>query len=142
MTVGLRILERGGALLALKQELHAAEAALHLPDAGDNAHRVEDVWRRLVGVVALGHGKDEAVAFQRRFDGPQRARPTGRDRGRKPRENDGAPKGENRKCLTCAHLYPTPACRCRLKRGCRLYAGGPANGSAWCKGRTVLSYDI
>ena len=72
VAVGRRVLERGRALLALEQELHAAEAALDLPDAGDDAHRVEDVGRRLVGVVALRDGEDEPVALERRLDGAQR----------------------------------------------------------------------
>ena len=70
----MRVLERGRALLALEQQLHAAEAALDLADPGDHAHRVEDLGRRLVGVVALGDGEDQPVAFEGGLDRPQRAR--------------------------------------------------------------------
>src|SRR6185437_8439849 len=75
--LGRRVLERRGALLALKQELDAAQAALDLPDARDDAHRVEDVRRGFVSVVALGHGKDESLGFERGLDGAQGPRPAG-----------------------------------------------------------------
>jgi hypothetical protein len=65
-----RVLQRGRALLALEEELHAAEAALHLPDAGDHADGVEHLGRGLVGVVALRDGEDEPVALERRLDRP------------------------------------------------------------------------
>ena len=39
--------------------------ALDLADPGDDAHRVEDVRRRLVGVVALRDGEDEPVPLER-----------------------------------------------------------------------------
>src|SRR5678815_5448596 len=54
-----RILEGGGALFTLKQELNATEAALNLPDARDDAHRVENVRRRLIRVVALGDRENQ-----------------------------------------------------------------------------------
>ena len=68
-----RELERGRPLLALEQKLNAAQAALDLPDSRDDAHRVQDVRRRLVGVVALGDSEHQALALERRFDGAQRA---------------------------------------------------------------------
>ena len=86
VAVGRGVLERRRALLALEQELHAAEAALDLADAGDDAHRVEDVRRRLVGVVALRDGEDEPVALERGLDGAQRSRPAGGDRRGEARE--------------------------------------------------------
>src|SRR4029079_18231538 len=58
------VLDGGGALLTLKQELHAAESALDLPDARDDAHRVEDVWSRLIGVVALCDSEYQPVALE------------------------------------------------------------------------------
>ena len=91
----------GGALLALEQELDAAQAALDLPDARDDAHRVEDVRRRLVGVVALRDGEHEPVALERRLDGAQRSRPPRRDRRGEAREDDGPPQRENRQGLAC-----------------------------------------
>jgi hypothetical protein len=58
-------LKRRRALLSLEQKLHAAKPALNLSDARDDAHRVENVRCRLIGVVALRHGKYEAVALER-----------------------------------------------------------------------------
>jgi hypothetical protein len=82
------VLERGGALLALQQELHAAQPALDLPDAGDHAGGVEHLGGGLVGVVALRDGEHEPVALERRLDGPQRPRAPGRDRLGDPGEDD------------------------------------------------------
>ena len=67
-SVGRRILKCGGALLALQQELDAAQPTLDLADARDYAHRVKDVGCRLFGVVALRDRENEAVAFERGFD--------------------------------------------------------------------------
>ncbi len=103
VAVGRGVLERGGALLALEQELHAAQAALDLPDAGDDAHRVEDVGRRLVGVVALGDGEDEPVALERGLDGAQRARPAGGDRRGQAREDDRPAQREDGERLALSH---------------------------------------
>jgi hypothetical protein len=52
------------ALLALKQKLDAAEAALDLPDTRDYAHRIEDVGGRLLSVVALRNRENEPVALE------------------------------------------------------------------------------
>ena len=94
----------GGALLALEQQLHAAEAALDLADARDDAHRVEDVRRRLVGVVALCDGEDESVTLECRLDGAQRPRPPGGDRRRQAGKNDRPPQRQNGECLACCHV--------------------------------------
>ncbi len=96
-------LERGGALLTLEQQLNAAKAALDLADAGDDAHRVQDVRRRLVRVVALSHGEDQPLALEGRLDRAERPRPPGGDRHRQPREDDRAPEGENWKSLASCH---------------------------------------
>ena len=71
--------------------------------------------RRLVGVVALRDGEDEPVALERRLDGAQRARPSGRDRRGQPREDHRPPQRENRQCLANAHLKVLAACcaQCR-----------------------------
>jgi hypothetical protein len=45
---------------------------LNLPNARDYAHRVQDVGRRLLGVVALRNREYEAVAFQGGLDRPKR----------------------------------------------------------------------
>ena len=101
---GGRVLERGRALLALEQQLNAAKAALDLADARDDAHRVEDVRRRLVGVVALRDGEDEPLALERRLDGAKRSRPAGGDRRGQARKDDGPPQRENGKCLASCHV--------------------------------------
>ena len=74
IALALHVLERGGALLALKQQLDAAQAALDLADPGDDARVVEDFGARLVGVVALCDGEDQPVAFECGLDGPQGTR--------------------------------------------------------------------
>ena len=104
VALGRRVLERGRALLALEQELDAAQPALDLADPRDDAHRVEDVGRRLVGVVALGDGEDEPVALERRLDRAKRARPARRDRRGEAGEDDRSAQRENRECLACCHL--------------------------------------
>jgi hypothetical protein len=117
-TVTLGVLKRRRALLSLKQELHSTEAALDLPDAGDNAHRVEDFRRRFVGVVPLGDGENEPIALQRRFNGAQGTRPSRRNRGGEAGENHGPPKREHRKRLSLCHsgqvlrLVSTSCCQC------------------------------
>ncbi len=104
ITLGHRVLERSGALFALKQKLDAAEPALNLSDARDDAHRVEDLGRGLVGVVALRDGEDEAIALQRGFDGPQRSRPSGGDGSGEAGKDHRAPQGEHGKRLACCHV--------------------------------------
>ena len=104
---GGRVLERSRALLALEQQLHAAQAALDLPDARDDAHRVQDVRRRLVGVVALRDGEDEPIALERRLDRAKRSRSAGRDRGGEPRKDHGPAKREDRKRLALSHSVRT-----------------------------------
>ena len=103
VALGGVVLERGGALLPLEEELHPAQAPLHLPDAGDHAHRVEDVGVGLLGVVALGDGEDETVALEGGFDGTQGPRPTRRDGGGEAGEDHGAPEREDREGLARAH---------------------------------------
>ena len=96
VALGRGILERGRALLALEQQLHATQSTLDLADPGNDAHRVQDVRRRLVGIVTLRNGEDETVALQRRFDRAQRPRSPGRDRGRETRKDHGPAKREDR----------------------------------------------
>src|SRR5439155_20095577 len=104
IALGRGVLEGGSALLALEEQLYAAETALNLTDARDDTHRVEDVRRRFVGIVALRDGEDEPLAFEGRFDSPKRSRPTRGDRRSQPRKNDGSPEWKNRKCLACCHF--------------------------------------
>jgi hypothetical protein len=79
----------------LQQQLHAAEAALDLADARNDAHRVQNVGGRLLGVVALRDGEDESVALEGRFDRSQSRRPAGRYRLGKAGKNYSPPEREN-----------------------------------------------
>jgi hypothetical protein len=98
-----RILKRCGALLPLKEQLYAAEPALNLSDARDNAHRIENVRSGLVCVISLRNGEYEALALERSFDCAQRAGPTSRDRGGQTRKNHCPPKWKDRKSLALSH---------------------------------------
>ena len=77
--------------LALKQELHAAEAPLDLADPADHAHRVELFGGRLVDVLALCHREDQVVSLERRLDRAQRARAADADRHRDAGKDDRSP---------------------------------------------------
>src|SRR3954462_13291498 len=101
--LGGRKLKCGGALLTLEEELDSAEAALDLTDPRDDAHRVKDVGRRLVGVVALSDGEGEPFSLERRFDGAERARSACGDWRRETRKNDCSPQWENGKRLAVGH---------------------------------------
>jgi len=118
VALGRRVLERRGPLLPLQQQLHAAEPALDLPDPRDHAHRVEDVRRRLIGIVPLSDGEHEPVTLQRRFDRAQRSRPAGRDRRGEARKDHGSAKRKDRKCLALSHA-------CYLFSEERPASGGP-----------------
>jgi len=90
------VLEGGSALLALQQQLHATEPALDLTDARNHAHRVQDIRRRLLGVVALCNGEHETVAFEGGFDCSQSRRPAGRYRLGEAWKYYSPPERENR----------------------------------------------
>jgi hypothetical protein len=99
-----RELERGRPLLALEEKLDAAQSALDLPNSRDDAHGIQDVRRRLVGVVALGDGEHQALAFERRLDGAQRTWSPRRYRRGEAWKYDRSPQWENWQCLACCHL--------------------------------------
>ena len=94
------------ARLALEQQLHAAEPALDLPDPGDDAHRVEDVGRRLVGVVALRDGEDQTIGLRGGLDGAQGPRPPRGDRDREPGKITVPRNGRTGKDLRSAMMGP------------------------------------
>jgi hypothetical protein len=100
-----RELQRSRALFTLEQELNAAEPALDLSNPGDDTHRIEDVGRRLVSVVSLRYGENEALSLESGLDGSKRSRPAGCNRRRQPREDDRSSKWEDGKCLACRHRY-------------------------------------
>ena len=81
---GVVVMQGRGADLALEQELDASQPALDLADPADHPHRVELLRSRLVDVLALGHGEDQAVPLERLFNRPQRPRPAHADRHREP----------------------------------------------------------
>jgi hypothetical protein len=64
-------LESSCALLALQQQLYATEAALDLTDARNYTHRVQDVRRRLLGVVTLRDCEHETVTLEGGLDRSQ-----------------------------------------------------------------------
>jgi hypothetical protein len=83
--------------------LNTTEAALDLPDSRDDAHRVEDVRRRFIRVIALRDRENQAIAFQRRFDRAQRSRSTSRNRRGEARKDHGSAKRKDRKGLALSH---------------------------------------
>jgi hypothetical protein len=83
-------------LLALKKQLHTAEAALNLSDTSDHSHRVKNVRSGLVCIVSLRHCEYEALTLERSFDGAKGTGSAGRDRGGQARKNHCPPKRENR----------------------------------------------
>ena len=98
------VLQGRRALLTLQEKLHAAQPTLDLPDARDDAHRVEDVRGRLVGVVTLRDGKHETVALEGGLDGAQGSRTARGDGRRQAGEDDRPPKRENGKRLAFSHV--------------------------------------
>ena len=101
--IGLREVERGRSGFALKQKLDATETALDLADAGNHTGGVEHVAGGLVTVIALCDGKNQAVALERRLDGPKCSRATGGDRGGEAGENHLSAKGQDRQGLAFSH---------------------------------------
>ena len=96
-------LERRRALLALQQELDSTQPALNLPNARNNAHRVQNVRSRFIGVVALCNGEDQPLSFERGFDGAKSARTTGGDGRRQAGKYHCSSKGKNRQSLALGH---------------------------------------
>ena len=103
ISVDLLILKCGSTLLALQEQLHAAQPALNLPDAGNHAGGKEDVGRWLFGVVALSNGKHESITLEGGLDRPECAGTTRRDRGGNSGEHDGPAQRQDGKCLALAH---------------------------------------
>jgi hypothetical protein len=98
-------LKCGGALLALKQKLDAAEATLYLSDTRDDAHRIENVGARLVCIVPLRNGENEAVGLQRRLDCAQGSGASRSDRRGETRKDYCSAKWQNRYSLTLSHEF-------------------------------------
>ena len=94
---------QGRGALTLQEQLHPAQAALDLTDAGDHARGEENVGRRLLRVVALGDGEDQTVPLECRFDGTQGTRAPRRNRRGDPGEHDSPAKRQDRKSLTLTH---------------------------------------
>ena len=101
--VGGGVLQGRGALLPREQELHAAQAALDLPDAGDHAGGVEVLRAGLVGVVALGDGEDGALVLERRLDRAQCPGAAGRDRLGDAGEDDRPAQRQDGESLAVRH---------------------------------------
>ena len=103
VTVDFGVVQCGGALLTLQQELNTAQSALDLADAGNDARREENVRRRLFRVVALGDRKDEPISLEGRFDGSQGAGAARRNRSGDAGEHDRPAQWQDGKRLTLTH---------------------------------------
>ena len=93
----LGVLQRRRAAVALDDHLDSARHALHLGDAADGAHPVEDVGHRVLVVgVGLRHREDELVVLQGGLDPLERLVAAGGDGGRHRGEDDGPAEREDR----------------------------------------------
>ena len=101
--VFVREAEGIGPPVPLEQELDAAEAPLDLADPGDHAHRIKLVRGRLVLVLALGAGEEEAARLHGCLDRFERARPAHADRDGQTREDHRSTHGERRQVETREH---------------------------------------
>jgi hypothetical protein len=93
-------------LLALKQKLHSSQATLDLPDAGNDAHRIEDFRRRLIRVVPLCYSEYETVTFERSLDCAKSSRSACRDGSGEPRKDYCSAKRQDGYSLTLCHVFP------------------------------------
>ena len=103
IAVLLAIVQGGGALFSLQQQLYAAEATLHLADPRNDAGAEQDIGGGLLGVVALRHGEDKPVALERRFDGAQGTGPPGGDGGGDSGKHDRPTQREDGEGLALTH---------------------------------------
>jgi hypothetical protein len=91
-------MHRDATALAMEQQLHPGESALHLPDPGDGTDGVEPLGLHLFHVLPLGHREDQAIRRgQRGLDGAKSRRTTGADRRRCSREQHDLPEREHGK---------------------------------------------
>jgi hypothetical protein len=111
------VLQRCRALLALQEQLDTTQTPLDLPDAGDDAHRIQDLGFRFVRVVALRDGKHQAIALERRFDGAQGARSARGDGIRDAGEDDRSTQWKHGKRLSLSHGIPEKRVHRRPIRG-------------------------
>ncbi len=98
------IVHRDAAPLAVEQQLHARQAALHLPDPGDGADGVEAVGSDLLEILPLGDGEDQPVRRgQGRLDRAQCSGPAGADGRRDTREEHHLAERQDRQGQTFSH---------------------------------------
>src|SRR6185312_15202502 len=95
IVVSRRVLQSSRALLTLQEQLHATQSALHLSDARDDTHRVQDFGRGLVRVVTLRHRENEAVGLECGLNGAKSARTPSRNGLSEAGKNHRPPKRKN-----------------------------------------------
>ena len=104
VAVALLIAQRHAAPFAVQHELHAGEAALHLPEPGDGADAVEPVGAHVVDVLALRDREHQRLRrAQGRLDGAQGAGAPGADRQGDPGKEHGVPQGQDRNHQLVGH---------------------------------------
>ena len=102
--LALLVVQHRDAPLPLQDELHAAQAALHLADLGHGPDRVEVRRGHVIHILALRDGEDLAALFlQRALDRSQRARPPNADGRRGAGKQHQLPQRQHRKGHTFSH---------------------------------------
>ena len=102
------VMHGGAPMLAVQQQLHAAQAPLNLADLRNGARRVENGGRDRLDVLLLRDRKDEArFALQRRLDRAQGRRPSGADGHRHAGKQHNLPKRKHRERQFLRHMVST-----------------------------------
>ena len=116
----LGVLQRGSALLAVQDQLHAAQPALHLPDPRDRAHAVQQGRGHRVDIFALGDGKDQpGLGLERGLDGPQGGGPARADRGGHAGKQHHVPQRQDREGKPLRHSSSSPG-KSHFERCCSI----------------------
>jgi hypothetical protein len=126
VTLGFAVVDGYAAALAMEQELHAGQPALQLANAGNRANSVEGLRLDRLGVLALGDGKDELIGcLQGRFDGAQRARASGTNRRRHPREQHDLAQRQHGQGQSFGHRFSLGGDQCvTMAVACNMCAKG------------------
>ncbi len=105
----LRVLERGGALLAVQHQLDPTQPALHLADPCDRPHAVQQRRRHRVHVFALCNREDQpGLRLERGLDGPQGGGPAGTDGGGDAGEQHHVPQRQDWEGKPFRHSLSSP----------------------------------
>ncbi len=101
VALALRVLEHGGAVVSVQQQLNATQPTLHLADSCNRPRRVEHLGLHRLHVLSLRYGEDHLLLTpQRRLDGAKRRRP--------PRANRCGDPGEHHRLAQREHRQPHP----------------------------------